>query len=175
MPHFDQLAEEGVLFTNCWAGSFRTDRGLVCTLSGYLGMPTASAILYTNKLPHLPALPRLLRDKAGYETMAVHGGQLNIFHKSDYYWTSGHDLLVEEHYFPSDAPRCRWGVHDGYVFDWLADDIITEAEKGKRWFKTFQTLSSHEPFLYHIIVSIIMWWIMPTPTSMRLLACLSKS
>ena len=153
MPHFDQLAEEGVLFTNCWAGSFRTDRGLVCTLSGYLGMPTASAILYTNKLPHLPALPRLLRDKAGYETMAVHGGQLNIFHKSDYYWASGHDLLVEEHYFPSDAPRCRWGVHDGYVFVWLADDIITEAEKGKRWFKTFQTLSSHEPFSvpYHCI------------------------
>lgn len=146
MPHFDRLAEEGVLFTNCWAGSFRTDRGLVCILSGYLGQPTTSVILHTSKLPHLPALPRLLRDEAGYETMAVHGGELNIFHKSDYYWASGHDRLVEEKDFPKDKTATRWGVQDGKVFEWLKDDIIKKSREGKRWFTTFQTLSSHEPF-----------------------------
>ena len=147
MPCFDSLTEEGVLFTNCWAGSFRTDRGLVCILSGYLGQPTTSIILHTSKLPHLPALPRTLRDKLGYKTMAVHGGELNIFHKSDYYWASGHDRLVEQRHFPTDAPATRWGVHDGYVFSWLADDIIQKAEQGDSpWFTTLQTLSSHEPF-----------------------------
>lgn len=146
MPHFDRLAEEGVLFTNCWAGSFRTDRGLVCILSGYLGQPTTSVILHTKKLPNLPALPRLLRDEAGYETMAVHGGELNIFHKSDYYWASGHDRLVEEKDFPKDEAATRWGVQDGKVFEWLKDDIIEKGRLGKRWFTTFQTLSSHEPF-----------------------------
>lgn len=146
MPHFDHLAEEGVLFTNCWAGSFRTDRGLVCILSGYLGQPTTSVILHTSKLPHLPALPRLLRDEASYETMAVHGGELNIFHKSDYYWASGHDRLVEEKDFPKDDTATRWGVQDGKVFEWLKDDIIAKSQQGKRWFTTFQTLSSHEPF-----------------------------
>lgn len=146
MPHFDQLAAEGVLFTNCWAGSFRTDRGLVCILSGYLGQPTTSVILHTSKLPHLPALPRLLRDRAGYETMVVHGGELNIFHKSDYYWASGHDRLVEEKDFPKDDTATRWGVQDGKVFEWLKDDIVMKAQRGKRWFTTFQTLSSHEPF-----------------------------
>ena len=147
MPRFDQLAGEGILFTNCWAGSFRTDRGLVCILSGYLGMPTTSAILHTSKLPHLPALPRTLRDQMGYKTMAVHGGELKIFHKADYYWASGHDQLVEQCHFPADAPATRWGVHDGVVFSWLADDIIEKAEKGEApWFTTLQTLSSHEPF-----------------------------
>ena len=146
MPNFDRLAGEGVLFTNCWAGSFRTDRGLVCILSGYLGQPTTSVILHTSKLPHLPALPRLLRDEAGYETMAVHGGELNIFHKSDYYWASGHDRLVEEKDFPKDETATRWGVQDGKVFEWLKDDIIEKSRQGKRWFTTFQTLSSHEPF-----------------------------
>ena len=146
MPQFDRLAEEGILFTNCWAGSFRTDRGLVCILSGYLGQPTTSVILHTSKLPHLPALPRTLRDQAGYETMAVHGGELKIFHKSDYYWASGHDRLVEEEDFPNDPTATRWGVQDGKVFEWLKDDIIEKAQQGRRWFTTFQTLSSHEPF-----------------------------
>ncbi len=146
MPQFDRLSKEGVFFTNCWAGSFRTDRGLVCILSGYLGQPTTSIILHTSKLPHLPALPRTLRDVVGYKTMAVHGGELNIFHKSDYYWASGHDRLVEQKDFPSMAPKGKWGVHDGYVFKWLADDIVKKAKSKTLWFTTFQTLSSHEPF-----------------------------
>ncbi|MCR5180975.1 MAG: LTA synthase family protein [Bacteroidaceae bacterium] len=146
MPQFDRLAREGVYFTNCHAASFRTDRGLVAILSGVLGQPTTSVILHTAKLPHLTALPRRLRDDLGYETMAVHGGHLNIFHKSDYYWASGHDTLVQQDHFPADAPSNSWGVHDGYVFDWLAGDIEQKAAEGKRWFTTFQTLSSHEPF-----------------------------
>lgn len=145
-PNFDRLTEEGVYFTNCWAGSFRTDRGIVCILSGYLGMPTTSVVIHTKKLPSLPALPRTLRDKAGYETTAVHGGELKIFHKADYYWASGHDLLVEEKNFQRDDTDVRWGVQDGKVYEWLADDIAKKTQEGKRWFTTFQTLSSHEPF-----------------------------
>ncbi|MCR4994247.1 MAG: LTA synthase family protein [Bacteroidales bacterium] len=146
MPQFDRVAKEGVYFTNCHAASFRTDRGLVAILSGILGQPTTSVIRNTSKLPHLSALPRFLRDKVGYETMAVHGGNLNIFHKSDYYWASGHDTLVQQKDFPTDAPTISWGVHDDYVFKWLSDDIVNKADQGKRWFTTFQTLSSHEPF-----------------------------
>lgn len=146
MPCFDRLAKEGVFFTNCYASSFRTDRGLVAILSGYPGQPTTSVILHTNKLPHLPGLPRTLRDKAGYQTKAVHGGQLNIFHKSDYYWASGHDQLVEEKDFRLDSSDTHWGAQDGKVFAWLADDIISKQTEGTHWFTTMQTLSSHEPF-----------------------------
>lgn len=141
----DRLAAEGVMFTRCTAGSFRTDRGLVCLLSGYLGQPTTSVIRYTRKLPNLPALPRLLK-KEGYETTAVHGGDLSIMHKSDYYLASGHDRLVSQKDFPSSAPACKWGIHDGYMFDRIYDDIMEKTREGKRWFTTFQTLSSHEPF-----------------------------
>ena len=146
MPHFDRLSKEGVYFTNHWAGSFRTDRGVVCLLSGYHGMPTTSIILHTSKLPQLPALPRTLRDLAGYETSAVYGGEMNIMHMTDYYWASGHDILVEQKDFPKDAPTDKWGIHDDYMFAWLADNILKKTEQGKRWFTTFQTLSSHEPF-----------------------------
>lgn len=144
--NFDRLSREGVLFTQCYAGSFRTDRGLVCLLSGYLGQPTTSVIKYTRKLPHLPALPRVLRDQAGYATTALHGGDLTIFHKSDYYLASGHDRLVQQKDFPTSAPACSWGIHDGYLFSWLYEDIQKKTAANTRWYTTFQTLSSHEPF-----------------------------
>ena len=145
LVRFDRLAEEGVLFTRCDAGSFRTDRGLVCLLSGYLGQPTTSVIRYARKLPNLPALPRVLKEH-GYSTMALHGGDLSIMHKADYYLASGHDCLVSQRDFPSSAPKGKWGVNDGYIFSWLFDDIQRKTEAGTRWFTTFQTLSSHEPF-----------------------------
>jgi len=141
----DRTAREGVMFTKCTASSFRTDRGLVALLSGIPGQPTTSVIRFTRKLPNLPAIPRRLK-KEGYVTTAIHGGELTIMHKSDYYLASGHDRLISQKDIPSSAPTCKWGVQDGYMFDFVFDDIMKKTEKGERWFTTFQTLSSHEPF-----------------------------
>ena len=143
--NIDRLSKEGVYFTHVDAGSFRTDRGLVCLLSGVLGQPTTSVIRYTRKLPNLPAFPRVLRNE-GYETMALHGGDLTIMHKADYYLASGHDTLVSQKDLPSSAPTCKWGIQDGFTFDWLYEDIIKKTKENKQWYTTFQTLSSHEPF-----------------------------
>ncbi len=143
--NLDRLANEGVFFTHFDSGSYRTERGLVCTLSGYLAQPTASIIRYTRKLHNLPALPRRLRD-IGYETMAVHGGDVQIMHKCDYYLASGHSTLLSQKDFPASAPTCKWGIQDGWMFDWLYDDIQKKTEEGNSWMTTFQTLSSHEPY-----------------------------
>lgn len=145
MPNFDRLADEGVLFTRCDAGSFRTERALLCTLSGLPGQPTANAIRHTRLLPHLPALPRRLRDE-GYTTLALHGGNCSVFSMGEYFYISGHDTVVSIDELPKDAPRGQWGVHDRYTFDWLLDDIMRKTQEGKRWLTTYLTLSSHEPF-----------------------------
>ena len=55
-PHLNRYAEEGIFFTNCYANSFRTDRGTVCTLSGYLGLPTVSIMKIPAKSRMLPAI-----------------------------------------------------------------------------------------------------------------------
>lgn len=145
LPNLQRLKAEGVYFSDCVAGSFRTDRALVCTLSGFLAQPTTSVIRYTRKLPNLPGLPRTLK-KHGYETTAIHGGDLAIMHKSDYYLASGHDTLVSQKDFSAKALKCKWGVHDGEVFDYVFDKLQRDDADGKRHFTTFQTLSSHEPF-----------------------------
>jgi len=144
-PNIDRLAQEGVLFTHVDCNSFRTDRGLVALLSGYLAQPTTSVIRMTKKVPNLPALPRRMKE-AGYDTMAVHGGDLTIFHKGEYYLTIGHDRVVGDKDLPKGLPTGKWGIHDGAVLDWIYDDIMAKTAKGSRWYTTFQTLSSHEPW-----------------------------
>lgn len=146
-PNLAALAADGVLMANCTSGSFRTDRGLVCLLSGYPAQPTTSVIRYTRKLPNLPGLPRTLRDN-GYATVAIHGGDMSIMHKSDYYLACGHDRLISVNDFPAGAERCKWGVHDGPVMERVADEAIRLTAAGRQpWMITVQTLSSHEPFV----------------------------
>lgn len=144
-PCVDALAEESVKFTNCTAGSFRTDRGLVCLLSGYPAQPTTSIIRYTRKLPNMPGLARTLKDH-GYTTIALHGGDMSIMHKNDYYLACGHDRLISQVDMPSSAPSCKWGVHDGYMMERAADEAIKLAAEHRPYLITLQTLSSHEPF-----------------------------
>lgn len=142
-PNIDRLAKEGVMFTRCDAGSWRTNHGIVCILSGYLAQPTTTVIRMAKKLPNLPALPNRFKE-LGYETTLLHGGDLTVFHKSDYYLTIGHDRLVSQPDFPASMPTCKWGIHDGEMFDWLYDDIQEKQARGAKFFSTFQTLSSHE-------------------------------
>lgn len=145
MPNFERLAEEGVFFTKCDCGSFRTERGLVCVLDGIPGQPTDTLAKHTRKLPNMPAVPRRLRDE-GYDTMALHGGNCLIMHKSDLYLATGHNTLIQQKDLPDLGNLTRWGYHDGGTFEWLYDDIQKKTSEGKRWYTTFQTLSSHEPF-----------------------------
>ena len=69
-PNFSRLSKEGVLFTNCYANSFRTDRGLICSLSGYPSFPKTSVMKSTLKSQKLPSLASELA-KAGYTSTFV--------------------------------------------------------------------------------------------------------
>ncbi len=141
-PNLNRLAAEGVLFTNMDCGSYLTDRGLISIFSGLPGQPNATVGKYPGKLANLPALPRRLKE-AGYATTVIHGGDLTVRQKADYYLASGHDTLIAESAFSAADPRCKWGVHDEVTFRRLAEEI---ARAPQPWMMTLQTLSSHEPF-----------------------------
>ncbi len=144
-PNLCNLANEGVQFTDMQCGSFLTDRGLACIFSGLPGQPTASIGKYTKKLPNLPAIPRKLSE-LGYITEVIHGGDLSVRQKADFYQASGHHRLVSIADFPRSAHRCKWGVHDDVTLERVYTDIEEFAKSGKPWMITLQTLSSHEPF-----------------------------
>lgn len=149
--HMDSLAKEGVLFTNFYANSFRTDRGLVAVLSGFPAQPTTSIMKYPRKTQHLPAIAGSLRD-AGYQTKYYYGGDADFTNMRSYLISSGFEGIVSDEDFSVSERLSKWGAHDHLVFNRLLEDIkagpadSAAAKSAHPFFKVLQTSSSHEPF-----------------------------
>lgn len=141
-PRFDQLAEDGLLFTRFFASGDRSDKGLVSLLSAYPAQPTSTLLATPEKAANLPYLNQAL-SKAGYHTSFYYGGQLDFANLETYLQHAGYDRLVSAEAFRHKEPLAHWGAHDEVVVQQLWDDIrIAE----KPFFKVMFTLSSHEPF-----------------------------
>lgn len=144
-PHFNRLSKEGVFFTNCYANSFRTDRGTVCTFSGYLGLPTASVMKIPAKSRTLPAIAEGL-SKAGYKTDFLYGGDINFTNMKSYLLSTGYQRLTANTDFSlAEQTSNAWGVNDDISFEYLYNQLRNRKEEGP-WHTAFLTLSSHEPF-----------------------------
>ena len=145
-PNLNRLSEEGVFFTRCYANSFRTDRGTVSALSGYLGLPTVSIMKVPTKSRTLPAISEELV-KAGYHTDFLYGGDINFTNMKSYLLSKGYQKLTADTDFSlSERTSNVWGVNDDITSEWLLEELKKRPEIDGPWFTTYLTLSSHEPF-----------------------------
>lgn len=145
-PNLNRLSEEGVLFTNMYANSFRTDRGLVSILNGYLAQPTTSIMKYPSKAQTLPSLAHAL-EKEGYTSDMLYGGDINFTNMQSYFFGSGYSRITSDKDFPITERLSKWGANDDVTFEYLFQDLKKRnTGSAARWMTTFLTLSSHEPF-----------------------------
>lgn len=143
-PRLDSLANEGILFSNCYAGSFRTDRGVVCIMNGHPGLPTVSLMKLPIKSKTLPSLPRKFAEN-GYSTDFVYGGDINFTNMQSYLWSNGYQKITSDVDFSAAERKTgAWGVTDKITFDYLFNRL--KNRKDSLWHTAFLTLSSHEPF-----------------------------
>lgn len=144
-PCIDSLAGEGVWFANCYANSFRTDRGTVCALSGYAGAPTVSVMRQQQIVDRLPGLAGTLA-RAGYDTEFLYGGDINFTGTKGYLMQTGYARALGDGIFPVSVRRSHaWGVTDAIAFDTLYSRISSKPA-GRPWHEAFLTLASHEPW-----------------------------
>lgn len=142
--NMDKWANEGVLFTNFYANSFRTDRGLAAILAGYPAQPTMSIMKYPNKTGNMPMFPQKLK-KAGYQLKYYYGGDADFTNMRSFVTTAGFEDLVSDADFPIKLRLSKWGVPDQYVFDRALADIKSQAPNATH-LSVIQTSSSHEPY-----------------------------
>ena len=142
--HLDALAKEGVLFTNFYANSFRTDRGLAAIISGYPAQPTTSIMKYPRKTQSIPSIPASLK-KVGYDLQYYYGGDADFTNMRSYLVGTGIEKIVCDKDFALSERSGKWGAHDHIVFNRLLTDLKQENNR-KPFFKILQTSSSHEPF-----------------------------
>jgi phosphoglycerol transferase MdoB-like AlkP superfamily enzyme len=144
-PRLNQLAHEGIYFTQCYANSWRTDRGVVSILSGYPAFPITSVMKVPEKSRKLPSIAGTLKTE-GYDNSFLYGGDINFTNMRSYVMSSGYDHLTWKADYSSDEQAtAKWGVCDGITARTLFRDIAAQPADS-RWMKTWLTLSSHEPW-----------------------------
>lgn len=144
-PNLNRLSQEGVLFTQCYASSFRTDRGLVAALSGYPGQPTTSIMKIPAKSRTLPSIARSL-DSAGYRSDVLYGGDINFTNMKGYFLSTGYSAVTSDKDFPIHQRLSKWGAQDDVTFRYLYGELLARQQDDVPWMTTFLTLSTHEPF-----------------------------
>ena len=147
MPYLNQLMDESVNFTECYANSYRTDRATVCIWSGYPSFPTMSLQKIPAKNRSLPSIAHSLR-RAGYDTHYYYGGDINFTKMKSYLINAGFERLTSKSDFTHKEQRtAQWGVCDSIVLKSVADEIATwDLSAGQPHLIGCLTLSSHEPW-----------------------------
>lgn len=142
--NMDKFAKEGILFSNFYANSFRTDRGLASIISGYPGQPSTSIMKYPEKTDKLPSIPRSLKN-AGYNLAYYYGGDAGFTNMRSYLVSSGIEKIICDKDFPLSERTGKWGAQDHVLFQRLLKDFKEEKQQ-EPFLKLVQTSSSHEPF-----------------------------
>jgi phosphoglycerol transferase MdoB-like AlkP superfamily enzyme len=145
MPHLQELKNEGIYFSRCYANSWRTDRGTVSALSGYPALPTVSVMKIPEKSRTMPSIAKTLVQQ-GYETSFLYGGDINFTNMRSYLISTGWAQLTSMEDFSVKEQRSgQWGVQDHITFRRVYD-MITHADTTRHHLWGFSTLSSHQPW-----------------------------
>lgn len=143
-PNLNRLAKEGVYFAQCYGNTWRTDRGTVCTWSGYPSFPTMSVMKIPSKSRTLPNIARTLNDSLGYSTYYLYGGDINFTNMRSYLIGGGFETLKsKKDYTAEEQKTSQWGVCDGITFESLFEMASTAQEP---FVIGYSTLSSHQPW-----------------------------
>jgi len=151
MPNLQRLKQEGISFDRCYGNTWRTDRGTVCTLSGYPSFPTSSVMKMPSKVRSLPGIAQSLVAR-GYQTYYLYGGDINFTNMRSYLVTTGFNRLQWMKDFTLEQQQsAEWGVRDDITFQTLLEQLqrhapASHADKRSPCLFGFSTLSSHEPW-----------------------------
>ena len=146
MPNLNRLESEGVYFSRFYANSYRTDRGTLCTWSGYPSFPRSSVMKMPAKTRLLPGIAgSMLRE--GYTTSYLYGGDINFTNMRGYLVNIGfEDLYWKTDYTLEEQQSAQWGVRDDITFKTLAQMVEQKSQEKKPFLVGYSTLSSHEPW-----------------------------
>lgn len=141
----DSIGAKGLLYTNFYASSFRTDRALTAILNAFPAQPSTSVMKYVEKAEALPALAATLKD-AGYNAAYYYGGDANFTNMKALLVNAGYDPIISDADFAIREKMSKWGAHDDVLFRRALSDVYSADVDGRSRFIVIQTSSSHEPF-----------------------------
>jgi phosphoglycerol transferase MdoB-like AlkP superfamily enzyme len=140
-PRFDTLAQNGILFTNFYSTGFRTEQGIISTLSCLPAQPSSSIIYTPDAFQQIPHFYHTMAQN-GYHTRYYYGGKIEFDHIGEYMKAAKVDKIVSDTSFAI-RRRTDWGAYDEELFGKFLGDMNTIKQP---FFCAMNTLTSHEWF-----------------------------
>ncbi|MCL1937825.1 MAG: sulfatase-like hydrolase/transferase [Candidatus Azobacteroides sp.] len=146
-PNLDQLADEGIFFTQLFATGNRTVRGLeALTLS--LPPTAGESIVKRENNGDYFSTGYVFRQK-GYTTQFLYGGFSYFDNMKKFYEGNGYQV-IDRNMFDKDEITFAniWGVCDEDMFRKALKVFDENAQSGKPFFAQIMSVSNHRPFTY---------------------------
>jgi len=145
-PHFDQLAEEGVLFTRFFSNGTHTHQGMFASFACFPNLP---GFEYLMQQPeggnHFSGLPQLLSAR-GYDNLYVYNGDFAWDNQSGFFGKQGvTNFIGRFDYVNPTVFDPTWGVADQDMFDRAAAELERKGAV-RPFYALLQTLSNHTPY-----------------------------
>lgn len=139
-PFFKSLAQEGVLFDNCFTPHFGTARGVWALITG---TPDVALTKTASRNPGMVDQHTIIGEFAGYEKLYFLGGSTSWANIRGLLSNNIRGLRIHEE-GSYDAPRVDvWGISDKSLL--LAADGVL-GEENRPFFAIIQTAANHRPY-----------------------------
>jgi len=146
-PNLDELAQQGLLFTNLYANGTRTVRGLEAIALSVPPTPPESVVRRPNNDGLFTIATPFMR--RGYDAMFLYGGYSYFDNMATFFGGNGFsvidrgDLARDEINFSN-----AWGVCDQDMYRRVVREADTVQGRGGNFFMVVMTTSNHRPFTY---------------------------
>lgn len=146
-PGFDALAQEGILFTNCYATGERTVQGLEGSIASFPPLPGVSIVRRPEATAGFATLGHVLAER-GYVTRFYYGGDGLFDQMRGFFQHNGFEDFIEQADFENPVFVSEWGVSDEDLFAKANQDFEKLHHEGKPFFASLLTVSLHSPWKY---------------------------
>lgn len=137
-PELDSIAISGITYSNAYASSFRSDKGLLAITTGIPSGARQTLTNFPDKLAKKPSIFNLFNSP--YFSSFYYGGNMD-FANIKVLFQEANAVKSEDDF--NTSIKNTWGAHDEVVFKTFADDFIRRKQPQ---FSMLFSLSSHEPF-----------------------------
>ena len=152
-PNFHELEKEGLLFTEIYASTNRSQQAM---LSIYGGLPCMPPTDVTNHIDKYYAVPSLVKklNAIDYHTSFYYGGELSYGSVLAYLLYNEFDEIVEAEDINEGFHKGKLGYHDADVMPWYAEQI---SKYPQPFFSTLFTQSTRSPYDFPKLSEEIDW------------------
>lgn len=144
-PRLDELAEEGIWFSQLYATGTRSVRGIEAVFTGFLPTPARSIVKLPRTQRGVFSLASLLAEQ-GYHTSFLYGGEAHFDNMARFFTGNGVKEVIDEKNFPEDGFAGSWGYCDGALFELAHESFTRWNAEGQPFCSLVFTSSNHSPF-----------------------------